>query len=189
MRLILSLCDHSGEWSRPYADAGYQVVRVDLKAGQDVRLMEYRRDVWGVLAAPPCTAFAGSGAQYWPAKDANGETLAGLALVDACLRVVAVCRPRWWALENPVGRLRRWLGPPRYTFHPCDHAHGPEDAYTKRTLLWGDFTIPARHRVEPVRSNAQGSWVQSLGGRSERTKTLRSITPSGFARDFFEANP
>ncbi len=183
--VILSLCDYSGEWSRPYAEAGYFVQRVDLKLGQDVRQLEFPGLVRGILAAPPCTAFAGSGAQYWRAKDAGGATLEGLALVDACLRFVAVCRPAWWALENPVGRLRRWLGPPRLMFDPCDFG----DPYTKRTLLWGDFTAPAKRSVAPVRSSPQGSWIQRLGGKSERTKTLRSVTPAGFARAFFEANP
>lgn len=185
IRRVLSLCDYSGAWCAPYREAGYEVVQVDLKLGQDVRLFEHPGEVHGILAAPPCTAFAGSGAQYWPRKDADGRTLEGLALVDACLRFVATCRPVWWALENPVGRLRRWLGPPRYSFDPCDHG----DAYTKRTLLWGSFTIPERHPVEPVRVSSQGSWVQRLGGASERTKELRSVTPAGFARDFFAANP
>mgnify|MGYP001412418164 CR=1 FL=1 len=184
-RLILSLCDFSGAWSLPYREAGYDVRKVDLKLGGDIRLLEFPGEVHGILAAPPCTAFAGSGAQYWPAKDADGRTLDGLALVDACLRLVAVCRPRWWALENPVGRLRRWLGPPRYIFDPCDHG----DPYTKRTCLWGDFTPPARSPVEPERVSPQGSWVQRLGGSSERTKELRSVTPAGFARAFFDANP
>lgn len=151
-----------------------------------MRLIEYiDQPIHGVLAAPDCNAFAGSGAQYWRAKDADGRTLAGLALVDACLRAVAIYRPAWWALENPVGRLRRWLGPPRYIFDPCDHG----DAYTKKTLLWGAFNPPARARVEPIRVNAQGSWIQSLGGKSERTKELRSATPMGFAHAFCEANP
>lgn len=183
---ILSFCDYTGNWSRPYEEKGYEVIRVDLKLGHDARWFEYiARPVRGILAAPDCGPFAGSGAQYWPAKDADGRTIAGLALVDACLRAVAIYRPRWWALENPVGRLRRWLGPPRYSFNPCDHG----DAYTKKTLLWGDFSIPQRSPVEPVRVNAQGSWVQSLGGKSERTKELRSATPCGFARAFAEANP
>lgn len=183
--MVLSLCDYSGAWSQPYADAGYQVVRLDLKHGQDVRLTEYQGRVRGILAAPPCTAFAGSGAQYWKAKDADGRTLEGLAIVDACLRMVAVCRPTWWALENPVGRLRRWLGPPRMAFDPCDYG----DPYTKRTLLWGDFQEPAKSPVEPERVCSQGSWIMRLGGSSERTKTLRSMTPPGFARAFFQANP
>jgi hypothetical protein len=183
--IVLSLCDYTGEWCRPYREAGYIVEQIDVKLGRDVRLLDFPGQVHGILMAPPCTAFAGSGAQYWPAKDASGETFSGLALVDACLRLVAVCRPAWWALENPVGRLRRWLGPPRYIFDPCDHG----DPYTKKTCLWGSFTIPKKTPVEPVRANAQGSWVQSLGGKSERTKTLRSVTPAGFARAFFEANP
>lgn len=189
-RTILSLCDHSGVWCGPYRDAGYNVVQVDLKRGQDVRLLEYPGRVHGILAAPPCTAFAGSGAQWWPAKDADGRTLDGLALVDACLRLVAVCRPQWWALENPVGRLRRWIGPPRMMFNPCDYG----DAYTKKTCLWGEFNADLRRTpVEPVmieRGGKRGSWMwANLGGKSERTKELRSATPAGFARAFFEGNP
>lgn len=148
--------------------------------------MEYiDRPVHGILCAPDCNAFAGSGAQYWPAKDADGRTLEGLALVDACLRAVAIYRPYWWALENPVGRLRRWLGPPRFSFDPCDFG----DPYTKKTLLWGNFSIPKKQPVEPIRSCSQGSWLQLLGGKSEKTKTLRSATPLGFARAFRKANP
>jgi hypothetical protein len=193
-RTILSLCDFSGVWSQPYVDAGYHVIRVDLKRGMDARLIEHiSGGVHGILAAPDCNAFAGSGAQYWPAKDADGRTLAGLALVDACLRAVAIYQPAWWALENPVGRLRRWIGPPRIMFNPCDfagHASNPAaDAYTKKTCLWGQFTPPRPHPIEPVKVCSQGSWIMQLGGSSERTKELRSRTPEGFARAFFEANP
>lgn len=41
LRTILSLCDYSGVWSEPYAVAGYDVVRIDLQDGQDVRLLKY----------------------------------------------------------------------------------------------------------------------------------------------------
>jgi|TARA_R100000501_G_C2548953_1_gene64445 superfamily I DNA and RNA helicase len=40
MLTIISLCDFTGEWSRPYKEAGYDVLQVDLKHGQDVRLFE-----------------------------------------------------------------------------------------------------------------------------------------------------
>ena len=33
--IILSLCDYSGVWSQPYADAGYRVVKVDIQHGSD----------------------------------------------------------------------------------------------------------------------------------------------------------
>ena len=31
--LIVSLCDHSGAWSRPFVEDGYTVIRVDPKHG------------------------------------------------------------------------------------------------------------------------------------------------------------
>lgn len=185
-RIILDLCGGSGSWSAPYKDAGYDVRVIDPKADSgDVRLFEFPGPVHGILAAPPCTDFSGSGAQYWAEKNEDGRTLASLSVVDACLRIVTVCNPTWWALENPVGRLRRWLGPPAFSFNPCDFG----DPYTKRTLLWGRFNPPTKTPVPPVRACSQGSWIQKLGGKSERTKELRSITPPGFARAFFEANP
>lgn len=190
-KTILSLCDFTGEWARPYKEAGYNVVLVDIKHGHDVRLFEHMPRVYGVLAAPPCTAFAGSGAQYWDAKDKDGRTLEGLAVVDACMRIILACQPQWWALENPVGRLRRWLGPPAFSFHPYQFG----DPYTKKTLLWGKFVAPTAitlggdRSVEPIRETLQGSWLMKLGGSSERTKELRSVTPAGFARAFFEVNP
>lgn len=142
--------------------------------------------IYGVLAAPPCTDFSGSGAQYWPEKDRDGRTLFSLSLVDATMRIVAVHADTlaFWALENPVGRLRRWLGPPAFSFNPCDFG----DPYTKKTLLWGKFNEPKKNPVEPIKVCSQGSWLMKLGGKSEKTKELRSITPMGFARAFYEAN-
>lgn len=192
-KTILSLCDYTGIWPAPYREAGYDVRVVDLQHGQDVRLLEYPGRVHGILAAPPCTVFAASGNRWPRSEDDYREAL---AVVDACLRLVAACRPSWWALENPRGKLRRWLGPPRMVFDPCDFG----DGFTKKTLLWGDFTVPIRdslftttRAVEPV----QGSRVHLLSGVSprdsaavaQRKRNARSATPPGFARAFWESNP
>jgi hypothetical protein len=86
-------------------------------------------------------------------------------------------------LENPIGRLNRWLGKPVMYFNPCDYG----DTYTKRTALWGEFNsdLPF-NKVFP----SEGSKLHlKYGGKSERTKMLRSITPDGFATAFFLANP
>ncbi len=189
--LILSLCDHSSNWSRPYAEAGYDVLKIDLQSGSDVRLMGYlNQPVHGILAAPPCDHFALSGARWWASKG-EGALLDGLAIVDACLRAVAIYRPEWWALENPKGRLSKFLGPPAWAFDPCEFG----DPWTKRTQLWGHFTPPkplwsgGNLAVKPVKSCSQGSWMQQLSGQNKQTKNLRSATPEGFARAFFEANP
>jgi hypothetical protein len=177
-KTILDLCGGTGSWSEPYAEAGYNVIVVDLP--RDVRLErapEYA--VHGVLAAPPCTDFAGSGARWWAGKG-EGALTDGLSVVDACIRIITVVKPQWWALENPVGRLVHYLGQPRLIFNPCDYG----DPYTKKTCLWGDFNLPLLSPVEPT----EGSKMHRLPPSPDRWK-LRSMTPPAFARAFFEANP
>jgi hypothetical protein len=137
-QLILSLCDRTGAWSRPYDEVGYDVQRIEIEDGQDVRLLELpNRPVHGILAAPPCTVFANSGAR-WPRTDE--EMLEGLSVVDACCRIILAAKPKWWVLENPHGKLSRYLGPPAWTFQPNDYG----DDYTKFTCLWGDFAPPVK---------------------------------------------
>lgn len=200
-RVIISLFDHSGEWSRPYREAGYPVIHFDIKEpggfgwSHDIAdfSVEYLTEelgldlVYGIIAAPPCTHFTVSGAQYWPAKDADGRTDEMLELVYTVFRCVELFSPVFWCFENPVGRLPKLipgLGKPWY-FQP----HWFGDAYTKKTGLWGRFNNELeRNDVEPVRACKAGSWLMQLGGKSEKTKALRSVTPPGFARAFFEAN-
>jgi hypothetical protein len=180
MLTVLDLCGGSGAWSQPYVDAGYDVLRIDIKSGHDVRRFPaLPHPVRGVLAAPPCTEFASSGARWWDGKGEQALTDA-LAVVDACMRVILVHNPLWWAIENPVGRLRNWLGEPRMSFDPADYG----DPYTKKTLLWGRFERPAKRPVPAF----QGSMMHRLPPGPDRA-ALRSVTPAGFARAFFEANP
>lgn len=177
-RIILDLCAGTGAWSQPYADAGYDVRRVDIEDGQDVRLIEASDGVHGILAAPPCTHLASSGARWWQQKghDALREAL---AIVDACCRVILVHKPKWWALENPVGRLCHYLGPPVAYFDPCDYG----DPWNKKTCLWGHFTMPAKCPVEAT----EGSKMHTMSPSKDRA-ALRAVTPPGFAQAFFEAN-
>jgi hypothetical protein len=189
---ILSLCDYTGNWSRPYELAGYQVIRVDLANGVDVRTLEHiEQPIHGILAAPPCTHFSKSGAHLWERKG-EAAILDGLSIVDACLRCVAIYRPSWWALENPAGRLKNWLGPAKWSFNPCDFG----DAWTKRTYLWGDFTPPAPLFAPQARKAVAPAPMVGRPGCRDRTTLLgsrgqreRSATPEGFARAFYEANP
>jgi hypothetical protein len=183
--LILDLCAGSGAWSEPYLKSGkYRVVRVTLPK-HDVRTFKAPDEpVHGILAAPPCDQF--SLARNGHKSPRN--ILRGLEVVNACMRIIAQCRPTWWALENPVGMLSKYLGTPRDTWQPCDFG----DPWTKQTAIWGDFNIPER-----------GPFVKPLGGGPfctlcdpKRRKTRwcnnpahRAITPAGFARAFFKANP
>jgi len=177
---ILSLCDYTGNWSRPYREAGYDVRQIDLQHGEDVRLFEaLPYPVRGVLAAPPCTIFASSGACWWQGKGEQA-LLDGLALVDAVCRIILVHRPQWWVIENPVGRLNRWLGEPVMYFHPSDYG----DPYSKRTGLWGRFNAPFKTPVEAT----EGMKLHRLPPSPDRANR-RSETPMGFAAAFFGANP
>ncbi len=179
MKLILDLCGGTGAWSKPYKEAGYFVVIVDILDEEDVRLFKKPKEpVYGILAAPPCTHLSGSGACWWERKGEEA-LLESLALVDACLRIITACKPKFWVLENPVGRLVHYLGKPELYFNPCDYG----DPYTKKTCLWGNFNHPVKNSVEPT----EGSKMNLLPPSEDRWK-LRSITPPGFAQAFFEAN-
>lgn len=201
MKTILSLCDYTGEWSRPYLEAGYNVICVDVKrggpwGGDVLELAQHTNElpsIHGILAAPPCTAFANIGRRHWPAQDASGRTAEFLAIAVACWRIIHAVRPAWWALENPAtGRFQALLpefGKPRIKFHPNQFG----DPYKKLTGVWGEFKAP---RPLPIAVRAPkyppGGWVvwgnDNHKGKGDRS-ALRSVTPRGFARAFFEANP
>lgn len=195
MKVILDLCGGTGAWSAPYRDAGYDVRLITLPS-HDVRLYKPPDDVHGMFAAPPCTMFAISGARW---KRTEAQMIDALSVVDACLRIIMTCNPVWWALENPVGKLIHYIGKWRYTFQPYEYG----DPWTKRTCIWGKHHIPKKTPVAPVgqwtgRSDTKGivdhpeflppDWVHKLPPSKDRV-LLRSITPPGFARAFFEANP
>ncbi len=177
--LILDLCGGTGAWSKPYKDAGYDV-RVITSPDYDIRLFEWLDEpVHGILAAPPCTHLSGSGARWWKDKG-DGALLEALSIVDACMRIILLTQPKWWCLENPVGRLVHYLGKPRMYFQPWEYG----DPYTKKTCLWGNFNEPAKNPVEPT----EGGKIHRMPPSPDRGK-LRSITPPGFSLAFFEANP
>lgn len=201
-RVILDLCGGTGAWSAPYRRRrGYKVIVVTLPE-HDIRRFArngYPRTcplpahVHGILAAPPCDEFALSGARWWREKSRHRAHLLrdALAVVDACLKVIRRYERQgdlaWWAFENPVGRLWR-LRPqlvPVLKFDPCDYG----DRWRKRTWLAGRFCRPVKQYVRPsVRKTLEFPGWRNLGGTSEKTKRLRSITPPGFATAFAGAN-
>lgn len=176
-KIILDLCGGTGAWSRPYKEAGYDVRLITLP-DYDVRTYIPPDNVYGILAAPPCTHLAVSGARWWKQKGI-GALYEGLAVVDACLRVIIVSNPVFWVLENPTGRLTKYLNRPQFKFDPCDFG----DPYTKKTYLWGKFNKPQKSPVEPVGKN----FIWTMPPGPDRTEK-RSITPSGFANAFYKAN-
>ena len=188
-KIILDLCGGTGAWSRPYKEVGYTVINVTLPE-YDVRTYQPPPDVYGILAAPPCTDFAIVATRHWENKDIRGDTIESMGIVLACLKIIALCKPNFWALENPVGRLSRWLGKPAMKFNPTDYG----DNYTKKTYLWGNFNKPTpqalfslptdKDRIQQIFKRV----IETDGRDFKKMAELRSITPLEFAKAFFEAN-
>lgn len=198
IRTILSLYDLSGEWSKPYRRAGYDVIQMDKQLdGRDARLLQVNElpgTIHGILAAPECTMFANCGSKH---KRTSAQMVEALSLVDLVFRLVVLYEPDWWVIEQPNGTLSRWLDmkPKRLvkmTFHPYQYAgylkNPVQDAYNKLTILRGQFIKPIkRPYTGPGYRDYFPGWKE-LGGKSQKTKNARSKTPAGFARAFFESN-
>ena len=202
---VLSLCDRTGVMVRPWLEAGFDAVTVDLQAdgkGERVGSAQWRRingdvrdwrswlhvpDPLIVFAFPPCTHLAVSGARWFRDKGLS-KLIDALTIVEEC-RVICEASRVPYMVENPVGVLSTYWRDPDYLFDPCDFAGYADDpdaeAYTKRTCLWtgGGFVYPRKRWVEPT-----------LGSLFHRTPPsvdrgdVRSVTPQGFARAVFDAN-
>jgi len=150
-----------------------------------------------IIAFPPCTDLAVSGSRHFAAKRERDPLFQDKA-VSTCKIAAEIAD--WfnvpYMIENPVSVLSSMWRQPDFIFHPCafggllpeddKHPHFPEiiparDAYTKKTCLWtgNGFVMPDTNAVLPTGNNNPG-W-QKLGGKSKRTKLIRSLTPRGFA--------
>jgi len=187
-RIILDLCGGTGAWSRPYAEAGYDV-RVITLPEHDVRLYTPPDNVYGILAAPPCDEF--SIAKHFHGKGKYTHNFEkGLEVLSACCRIILVSNPKFYVIENPAnGLMKRWMGAPDAIFSPWQFG----DNYQKQTALWGKFKMPEPTVLEKPEGMKKFSMLYSkeiypeyygIYTRQER----RAITPPGFAKAFFEAN-
>ncbi len=196
-RIILDLCGGTGAWSKPYQDAGYDV-RVITLPKYDVRCYRPPDNTYGVLAAPPCTEFS-------LAKGAGDRDFyKGMETVEACLGIIWKIRYRrklaFWAIENPVGFLRQFLGMPAWTFEQWQFG----EMQIKRTDLWGYFktpkpTVKKKPEVELTKRYPNGKtnsrcWAKPKAPTQYQhynlsRQAIRAITPAGFAKAFFKANP
>lgn len=203
-KLILDLCGGTGSWSKPYKNAGYDVRLVTLPDYDVTRWRFYPEivdlvtngNIYGILAAPPCTMFSHARTTAKEPRDLAGA----MDIVRACLEIIAECQYdtptgakttslKFWALENPhKGLLARFLGKPAYVFEPWQFG----DPYTKQTALWGWFSEPTQtHFDKPKTVKFDKLKTKEIHGEyyGEYTRTeRRAITPAGFAKAFMEAN-
>jgi len=197
-KIILDLCGGTGSWSKPYKKARYDVRLITLP-DFDVRTYEPPENVYGILAAPPCTEFSLAKNGSHRERDFS----LGMEIVQRVMEIIWLCRIKgslkFWALENPTGYLRQFLGRPYFTFEQWQYG----EKVIKRTDIWGYFNNP----VPLIRKKPSGMTARNPSGRTnardfsvpkcppeyKRLKldraALRAITPPGFAKAFFEKNP
>ena len=151
-------------------------------------------EVYGILAAPTCTMFSLARTTAKTPRDFES----GMKLVEKCLEIIWYCRAsndsalKFWALENPQGYLRQFLGRPPFTFSPEEYGEN----YTKKTDIWGYFNIPKKnpYRLSPdeqllscrnnrVLPELPDDYIMPEGWNRQAAR--RSMTSKRFAEAFY----
>lgn len=132
---VLIACEFSGVVRDAFANRGHYAMSCDFLPSETPG-RHYQGDVMDVLNAgwdlliahPPCTHLAVSGARWFPAKRASGEQGKALDFVMNLL-----CAPiNNIALENPVSIISSQICKPDQIIQPWMFGHGE----TKATCLW-----------------------------------------------------
>ena len=186
-KIIYDLCGGTGAWSDPYAENGYDR-RIVTLPDFDVRDTILDGNIYGILAAPPCTHF--SKAKHFHGKgNYTHDFKEGLSIADACVRIAVFSKPKFFVLENPDGYLKNWYKEPELIIEPWQFGAN----YQKKTCLWGYFNPPIPTVMEKPDNLIKFSMLKSKDIAPEYYGVLtrqerRAITPAGFAQAFFEAN-
>lgn len=158
-----------------------------------------------IFGFPECTHLTVAGAKHF-AKKAEANPMFQQEALALCLlvpKVAEACGTDRWAFENPVGVISSMWRKPDFSFHPTEYGgylpeddehplypeiYPPRDAYNKNTCIWkGEgFKEPKRKPIPALHKDNPG-W-KKCGGKSTRTKNIRSATPRGFVKAAFEAN-
>lgn len=140
---VLVACEYSGRVRQAFRDLGHDAWSCDMLPAEDESPYHFKFDVMNVLygdrnakgsdwdliiAHPPCTDLAVSGARHFAEKIADGRQQKALdfvqALMDApCERI---------AIENPISIISSKIRKPDQIVHPYMFGH-PEQ---KATCLW-----------------------------------------------------
>lgn len=209
--IVVSLCDFTGIFTKPWREAGYEAIHVDPQRennGTIIEMLPVIREaimsgrVAFVAGFPPCTDVAVSGARHWESKYQKDRYFqAKASIVAEQCRMIGELSGAPWFFENPMSGFSGVFGKCNHKFNPCDfggylpesdqHPEWPDfipprDAYNKQTWLWSGngFVMPKVRHVKPVGDDYPG-W-KKLGGKSLRTKNIRSATPRGFSQAVFE---
>ena len=180
---ILVACEESQAVTKELRRLGHEAYSCDLipcSGGHPewhiqvdaLELLKMKRDM--ILAFPPCTNLAVSGARYFAEKIADGRQQASIdffmAFANAsCERI---------AIENPIGIMSSKWRKPDQIIQPWQFGHGE----TKATCLWLRG-LPPLAPTDIVEGREQRVW--KMPPSADRAK-LRSKTFPGIARAMAE---
>lgn len=132
---VLVACEFSGVVRDAFRAKGHAAVSCDLLPTEQPgphyqgNVLDILGEGWDLMVAhPPCTDLAVSGARWFPAKRADGSQERALVFVRALLDAPI---PRI-ALENPVSIISSVIRKPDQIIQPWQFGHGE----VKATCLW-----------------------------------------------------
>lgn len=134
---ILVACEYSGRVRNAFRALGHEAWSCDLLDAEGDSTFHVKGDVvdlmhwhdWDLMVAhPPCTHLAISGARWFPEKIASGEQQEA---IDFFLALAHAPIPRI-AIENPVCIMSSVWREPDQVIQPWQFGHGE----TKATCLW-----------------------------------------------------
>ena len=130
---VLVACEFSGVVRDAFIERGHDAWSCDLlpteRPGPHIQgdVLAVLDDGWDLMIAhPPCTYLAASGARWWATRVWEQDAAVGFvcSLLDASIPRIA--------LENPVGALSRRVRKPDQIIQSWQYGHGE----TKATCLW-----------------------------------------------------
>ena len=187
---VLVACESSGTVRRAFRERGHDAWSCDLLPADDGSPHHYQQDViallepgrWDLMIAhPPCTHLAASGARWF--KDKRHEQADALSFVRLLLEAPV---PRI-ALENPVGIISSHIRPADQYIQPWWFGH-PE---SKTTGFWLK-NLPRLCPTDVLSVPESGRWEnQTPSGQnnlppSEDRWKIRSKTYAGVAEAMAE---
>ncbi len=173
---ILVACEFSGIVRDAFLRKGHNAMSCDLLPTESPGA-HYQGDVfdiiadgWDVLIAhPPCTHLAVSGARWFKEKRADGRQQSG---IEFFLLLAHADIPKI-AIENPIGIMSTQYRKPDQIIQPWQYGHGE----TKATCLWLKG-LPLLKPTDIVEGRENRIWKMTP---SEDRSRLRSITYQGIA--------
>lgn len=212
---VLDLFAGLGGWSAAFRDRGHDVVTLDLDPRfgctitGDVLQVRDLSDLEGdrgpfdvVLASPPCEAFSTLMiGRNWRIHNATGHvspknarTSLGLRIALHTFALVAHYAPRWYAIENPRGMLRRVSPrPPTTTTWYCrwgETRAKPTDLWTNVRAVpeWPTCTYGGTdHESSPRGQTARRYGLVQGGVVAQKSAAERSLIPYALSLAFTRA--